>query len=104
LQTFYTYSQLPCYYCGEKGSNYYNVYLKDKKSSQNAKDGAHFYYNGVDRLDNSLAHNLENIVPCCYWCNFAKMELTLLEFQDWIKRIQNYQKMKLDLNANLAQR
>jgi len=95
LQTFYTYSQLPCYYCGVEKSNYFNVYLKDKKASQNAKDGAHFYYNGIDRLDNDKSHTIDNIVPCCYWCNFAKGRLALPEFQAWIKRVQTFQKNKL---------
>jgi hypothetical protein len=95
LQTFYTYSQLPCYYCDTEKSNYFNVYLKDKKASQAAKDGAHFYYNGIDRLDNTKTHTIDNIVPCCYFCNFAKSKLSLPEFQDWIKRVQTFQQTKL---------
>ena len=95
LQTFYTYSQLPCYYCDTEKSNYFNVYLKDRKSSQTAKDGAHFYYNGIDRLDSYKTHTIDNIVPCCYWCNFAKSKLALPEFQNWIRRVQKFQKTKL---------
>jgi hypothetical protein len=97
LQTFYTHSQLPCYYCNAEKSNYFNVYLKDKKASQIAKDGAHFYYNGIDRLDNDKSHTIDNIVPCCYWCNFAKSKLALPEFQAWIKRVQTFQNNKLIL-------
>lgn len=94
LQTFYNYSQLPCHYCGIEKSNYFNVYLKDKKASQAAKDKAHFYYNGIDRLDNNLRHTIDNIVPCCCYCNFAKSKLTLPEFQDWVTKIQNFQLTK----------
>lgn len=102
LQTFYTYSQLPCHYCGIEKSNYFNVYLKDKKASQTAKDGAHFYYNGIDRLDNNLRHTVDNIVPCCCWCNFAKGKLILSDFQEWIQRIQTYQKQKsVDITSTL---
>jgi hypothetical protein len=93
LQTFYTFSQLPCFYCNAEKSNYFNVYLKDKKASQNAKDGAHFYYNGIDRLDSAKTHTINNIIPCCYSCNFAKSDLSLADFQAWIKRIQQFQKI-----------
>jgi hypothetical protein len=94
LQTFYTYSQLPCFYCGLEKGNYFNVYLKDKKASQTAKDGAHFHYNGIDRIDNSQKHVLNNIIPCCKWCNAAKSDSLLADFQNWIRRIQKHQKKK----------
>lgn len=94
LQTFYTYSQLPCHYCGTEKSNYFNVYLKDKKASQTAKDGAHFYYNGIDRVNNNLGHTPENCVPCCINCNFAKSDMTFIDFQNWIKRIKEHQNKK----------
>lgn len=99
LKTFYTYSQQPCFYCSLKSSNCYNVYLKDKKASQKAKNEAYFYYNGIDRMDNTKTHTIDNIVPCCRWCNFAKNDLSLLEFQDWINRVQQFQK---DKNANIT--
>lgn len=88
LQTFYSYSQLPCVYCGLKNSNCYNVYLKDKKASGLAKQSAYFYYNGLDRIDNNKNHNKENIVPCCKYCNFAKSNLELKVFFEWIKNIK----------------
>lgn len=37
--------QKPCYYCRQKPSN------------------------GLERIDNSLGHSLENILPCCEKCN-----------------------------------
>jgi len=94
LQTFYTYSQLPCFYCERYKLNFLNIYLKDKKASEVAKSGANYYYNGIDRLDNLKNHNIDNIVPCCFQCNFAKGKLTLLEFQDWIRRVKEYRKIK----------
>jgi hypothetical protein len=94
LQTFYTYSQLPCTYCGAQNTNCCNPYLNDKKASQIAKENSNFYYNGIDRIDPSKTHAIDNIVPCCIRCNFAKNNLTLEQFHDWIKRIQEYQKEK----------
>ena len=92
LQTFYTFSQLPCFYCGVEKSNTYNIYLKDKKASQKAKDGAYLKFNGIDRINNKLRHIINNIVPCCKYCNRAKNNLTLEEFNEWIIKVQTYQK------------
>ena len=94
LQTFYNYSQMPCFYCNAEKSNHFNAYITDKRMSQTAKDGAHFYYNGIDRIDNNKTHSIDNIVPCCYQCNFAKSDLTLEDFYSWINRIQEHQKQK----------
>lgn len=81
LQTFYTYSQQPCIYCGMEKSNLCNVYSNDKKATKQAKEGAKFYYNGIDCL---------NIVPCCKYCSAAKNKLSIQEFQDWIIRIKDF--------------
>jgi hypothetical protein len=94
LRTFFTYSQLPCFYCGKEKSNYYNVYLKDKKATQIAKDNANFYYNGMDRIDNTKEHIIDNIVPACSTCNYGKGKLSLSEFYEWIIRIKEYQSNK----------
>jgi hypothetical protein len=88
LETFYKYSQSKCYYCNAEKSNHFNVYLKDKKASIVAKNNAGYYYNGLDRIDNTKTHTIDNIVPCCKYCNFAKSSLTLEEFYDWIKKIK----------------
>jgi hypothetical protein len=96
LPTFYTYSQLPCYYCGIEKSNMCNVYLKDKRASQKAKDEAYFYYNGIDRIDNLQGHTIDNCIPCCQWCNFGKSKLSLLDFYIWIKRVQDFQRNKIN--------
>ena len=95
LLTFYTMSQLPCFYCGMEKQNCYNAYLHDPKSSQFAKDTAYFHYNGIDRLDSSKGHTIINCVPCCKYCNLAKgNKLSMLEFQDWIQHIQVFQQNK----------
>ncbi len=90
LQTFYTYSQLPCFYCGVAWSNNVNIYRTDKRMSQTAKIAADFYYNGIDRIDSSLTHVIDNIVPCCRWCNFAKSDMSLADFHNWIRNVQSF--------------
>ena len=92
LEEFYEYSQMPCVYCGAEKVNCLNTYLCDEKMSIAGRDAAYFHYNGIDRVDSKLRHTADNVVPCCKYCNFGKSNLTLEEFNDWINRIQAYQR------------
>lgn len=99
LEEFYYLSQLPCFYCGAMTSNIFNKAKIDKKASQNAKDSGDFIYNGLDRIDPQLNHIHDNVVPCCKYCNFAKSNLSLIKFNEWIGRIQGFQKTKNPENS-----
>ena len=94
VEEYYSISQMNCFYCEGKPNNIFNKPKTDKKSSKKAKLTKGFVYNGLDRVNNNLSHIKENVVPCCKYCNFAKSKLTLNEFQEWIIRIQIYQKNK----------
>lgn len=55
---------------------------------------AHCYYCndkiitiGIDRIDNSLGYSLDNIIPCCEWCNKMKLASKQDEFFTHIKKI-----------------
>lgn len=48
-------------------------------------------HNGIDRKDNSLGYTVENSVPCCRWCNYAKRERTVEEFLEHARRIVAHQ-------------
>lgn len=100
VEQFYTISQMNCFYCNNAPNNFFDRGIADKKAAPKTKEKGSFYYNGLDRIDRTLPHNKDNVVPCCYYCNFAKGKLTLLEFQDWIKRIQQFQKEKALTEAN----
>ena len=91
VEEYYSISQMNCFYCGGAPNNIFNRAKTDKKASYRAKQEGNYIYNGIDRIDRSLPHNKNNVVPCCYWCNFAKSKLTLIEFQTWITRIQTFQ-------------
>jgi hypothetical protein len=93
VEEFYAISQMECYYCGNTPNNFFDRGKSDKKASDKTKLNGNFYYNGLDRIDRSLPHNKDNVVPCCYWCNFAKSKLALSEFQDWIRRVQEFQQV-----------
>ena len=45
-----------------------------------------YYYNGIDRVDNSKGYVKENIVPCCQSCNTKKGAITL----DMVKKINEF--------------
>lgn len=70
----------PCYYCGDVESDTF---------SQKKKDYL-IRHNGMDRVDPSKGYVIENIVPCCKTCNFAKHIMTQSEFYDWIQRVSNH--------------
>jgi hypothetical protein len=76
---FYWLSQQNCFYCCRPPSNG----IKDKS-------GRVITYSGLDRLDSDIGHTVNNVVPCCKYCNYAKREKTLNEFKDWIIRIGNW--------------
>lgn len=45
----------------------------------------------LDRIDNSLGYEKDNIVSCCKKCNFLKGSLNTKEFFDLIKKINKAQ-------------
>ena len=65
---FYT---QPCHYCGEP---------------PNGK------LNGIDRQDSSVGYIIENCVPCCTTCNYAKQQLSPDEFVWHCKKVVQFNK------------
>lgn len=43
--------------------------------------------NGIDRVDNTLGYISNNVVACCSFCNMAKRDHTLDEWNEWIGRL-----------------
>lgn len=66
-----------CEYCGVHPSN---------KVQGNTCNGA-YVYSGIDRVDNDMGYEKENVVACCSDCNKAKGTKTVKEFMEYIKRI-----------------
>lgn len=56
-----------CYYCGDKTNGI-----------------------GIDRLDNKIGYEMDNLVPCCYRCNIMKHISSKDEFLSHIKKILFY--------------
>lgn len=81
-------SQKPCFYCREPPSNKTNYYItKTGKYSKERQSLGYFIYNGLDRVNSKLPHNLDNVVPCCVHCNKAKLDRTQDDFFRWIARV-----------------
>ena len=66
-----------CFYCNTKPNN-------RRKSRFGDLD---CIYNGLDRKDSSLGYELDNVVPCCANCNYAKSTMSVVEFITWAKRV-----------------
>lgn len=83
---FFDITQKNCFYCGQTPTNksapYANSYNKSVFSKE-ARDHALYVYNGIDRLDNGVGYEVNNCVPCCKKCNFAKNKMTFEEFKEW---------------------
>lgn len=87
FEEFVELSQKPCLYCGKlpQDSNCRKTRI-NKRSKKNLIIEK-FYYNGLDRVDNTKPHMKNNVVPCCARCNSWKQNLTFEEFKTIIERI-----------------
>ncbi len=52
--------------------------------SKSRHDSGDFCYTGIDRVDNAKGYTIDNCVPCCYKCNYAKRNMSVTEYEDWI--------------------
>lgn len=69
-----------CVYCG--------AFPNNQHVNQNTKQI--FFYNGVDRVDNDRGYTLDNCVPCCKICNYAKGGMTHEEFIQYLNGLVKY--------------
>jgi len=75
---FLSLSNKNCHYCGQEPNQIFNMFTD--KYSKKSKEQGDFIYNGLDRLNSNLPHNIENVVPCCYTCNRFKSNLDVNDF------------------------
>lgn len=83
FEKFYYLSKLSCWYCGDTGTNFI-TYTEPNSAAQI------YYYNGLDRKDQSKPHTLDNIYPCCRECNKTKTTMSSEEFINWAAKIYNH--------------
>jgi 5-methylcytosine-specific restriction endonuclease McrA len=70
-----------CHYCGAPPSNLY------RKNHKGGRRNHVVRYSGIDRVDSSKGYALDNVVPCCKHCNWAKGSRTQEEFLGWIRSV-----------------
>lgn len=90
FDNFLELSQHNCFYCDDTPSNCANVHKRNKYSSLIRIEQGDFIYNGLDRLDSTKLHNKNNVVPCCWDCNKAKLKRTEKVFLSWIEKVYNH--------------
>lgn len=83
LDEFIAISSGNCYYCGEEPS----VYPGDVKYMNKINEP--WKRNGIDRVDTLKGYTKDNCVPCCSKCNYAKHDLKLDEFKEWVEKCYN---------------
>jgi len=66
-----------CHYCGAEPSQI--IYSRVAKTP--------YTYNGVDRKDNSLGYEVDNCLPCCSICNYAKRDWSYEEYIAWLRKL-----------------
>jgi hypothetical protein len=49
------------------------------------------YGGGIDRIDSGRGYDIDNVVPCCSICNYAKRDLPRDIFLSWVRRIYEHQ-------------
>lgn len=72
--------QSNCYYCDSEPRN----------QTKHKNCNGFYTYNGIDRLDSNLGYTLDNVVPCCKWCNISKRDRELKDFLDWAAKLSEH--------------
>jgi len=68
-ETFYNLLEQDCHYCGRKAAR------------------SPLGFNGIDRVDNSIGYESDNVVACCETCNKAKRDLSVEDWNSWKSRL-----------------
>lgn len=71
-----------CHYCGLPP-------IKPFDRKDGGMNGV-YYYNGIDRVDNSKGYTIDNVVACCTECNFMKLDKDYQEFIDYLDRVARF--------------
>ncbi len=87
FQMFLELAAKNCHYCDAPPSGKFSEAKWDKRRSEDARTKGEFVYNGLDRLNSSLGHNLDNVVTCCKRCNMAKGAMPYQEFLEMVRKI-----------------
>jgi hypothetical protein len=82
-----------CFYCNSEPLNTQpDIRYETRKGKKEKLIITDFIlkYNGIDRIDSSKGYEFNNVVSCCKNCNSAKMELSIEDFKNQIKKIYQH--------------
>lgn len=85
LEQFIEISKKNCFYCNSeptptKGHRQWSTII---------------YTNGLDRIDSNMGYLYNNVVPCCIYCNTAKLDRTQEEFYSWVMKLAKHIKTNM---------
>lgn len=111
FEKFLELSQQDCFHCGSKvcesGSNKVRRAIKvvDGKRTTTDNVACSFQYHGLDRIDNTKGHTLDNVVPCCWSCNNLRGSRELSKFMEHLNKIvKNYKNKHENLFPKMVSR
>lgn len=85
-ELFMELSQMDCEYCGAAPANQLSGRMQNKAGKDYwVKETG--WYNGLDRVDNSMGYTPDNVVTCCAICNRMKRDLPVDEFYAHLRKI-----------------
>lgn len=99
-EEFYKITQSDCFYCGIEPYAISNGYY----SNEELKKHASYTYNGLDRVDTSKHYTLDNVVPSCKPCNYAKNNMSYTDFIIYLDRVTDFRLFQRRLNQNPLKR
>jgi len=70
-----------CFYCNDSPRK------TERFSTRKYVNTEPVFANGVDRIDSLIGYTIDNCIPCCTSCNYAKHKLTQEEFFEKIRKI-----------------
>lgn len=76
-------TQQNCFYCNE-------IPLQSVTANSRFSHNGNYFYNGLDRIDNTKGYILDNIAPCCGKCNLSKRNMSKDNFLDLVKKIYEF--------------
>jgi hypothetical protein len=83
----------PCHYCGVSDS-LTNV-------AKNINGNRLVKHNGIDRINNEIGYELNNCVPCCTFCNYAKRTSSYEDFVFWINNLVDFKNSRRENVTNM---
>ena len=77
----------PCFYCGQDPT----ARAYNSRNGKGRKKRVEHSANGIDRLDSAVGYVLDNCVSCCMQCNLSKLDFTVDEWLDHVRRLYSHQ-------------